>query len=91
MSKIFLSYHSVDPDEGLAQHLHDCLRRLGHEVFIYKTLQLGSLWQEEIDANLRSSQYLLVLLSKASIESSMVQEEVRGAHKYGGVNPKNET
>jgi hypothetical protein len=76
MSKVFVSYRHVAPDQDLAHHICICLQKRGHEPFIDTRLNVGQRWPEELDGQLRSSKFLLVLLSKNSITSDMVREEV---------------
>ena len=80
---LFLCYkRNVDPDQKLAQYLHDFLTTQGHDVFIDGTLRTGEAWLEEIDRQIKASDFLVVLLSKESADSEMVQAEVRRAYEY---------
>ncbi len=81
MPKIFISYRHVEPDQSLAQFLVDCFQRSGLEVFIDTQMLTGTRWIEEIESQLRSSNFFIVLLSKESIRSAMVRKEVWIAHE----------
>lgn len=80
MSKCFISYRHTKPDEELAQFLEKFLRDHNHNVFIDKQMQVGTKWQKEIEIQLRSSEYFIILLSKESILSDMVRQEVKSAY-----------
>jgi len=80
---LFISYkRHVDPDRKLATYLHEFLTAQGHDVFIDGTLRTGEAWLEEIDRQIKASDSLIVLLSKASADSEMVKAEVRRAYEY---------
>ena len=82
-ANLFISYkRHAAADESLARYLHQTLSAEGHHVFIDQTMRAGEAWLEEIDHQIRQSDYLIVLLSKASADSEMVQAEVRRAHAY---------
>jgi hypothetical protein len=74
--KIFISYRHIEPDQNLAQFLVDCFQRGGLEVFIDHQMLTGTRWIDEIEGQLRSSDFFVVLLSKESIRSAMVRKEV---------------
>jgi hypothetical protein len=82
-TRVFLSYkRHAEPDQRLAHVLHRFLVDQGHQVFIDSTLRAGVQWLEEIDRQIRASDLLVVLVSKASADSEMVQAEVRRAFDY---------
>ncbi len=82
-SHLFICYkRNVDPDQKLAKYLHRFLTGLGHDVFIDETLRAGETWLEEIDQQIKASDFLIALLSKESADSEMVQAEVRRAYEY---------
>lgn len=67
---LFICYkRHADPDRKLAAHLHDFLTAQGHDVFLDATMRTGTTWLEEIDQKIKSSDFLIVLLSKASADS----------------------
>src|SRR5262245_40688840 len=81
MPKVFISYRHVEPDQNLAVALAANLKASGHSVFIDQQLLTGAKWVEEIDRHLRASDFLVVLLSKESIRSAMVRQEIKLAHE----------
>lgn len=81
--RFFICYkRHAAPDQRLANYLYDYLSRQGHQVFMDKTMQAGQAWLEEIDRQIEKSDFLIALLSQQSVNSEMVQAEVRRAHKY---------
>jgi hypothetical protein len=83
MSQVFISYRHTSPDQAFAETLVRHLERHGVKVFVDRKLHVGVKWVEEIECQLRSSDWLVVLLSKESIRSDMVRNEVAVAHKLG--------
>ncbi len=81
MGQIFVSYRHVTPDENLAMALVACLERRNHRVFIDTRIEIGSRWVEEIERQLRASEFFVVLLSPDSIRSDMVRREIELAHR----------
>ena len=81
MSKVFISYRHVKPDEDLAMFLENFLRTRGHEVFIDRRMLVGTKWVDEIERQIKAAKFFIVLLSKDSIRSEMVQQEVTLAHE----------
>ncbi|MDJ0706752.1 MAG: AAA-like domain-containing protein [Leptolyngbyaceae cyanobacterium MO_188.B28] len=80
-ASIFISYkRDVEPDEGVALALHRALGQQ-HTVVIDQAMQVGMQWAEWIDAQIRQSDFLIVLLSEASVASEMVRLEVEKAHQ----------
>ncbi|MEZ4658285.1 MAG: AAA-like domain-containing protein [Caldilineaceae bacterium] len=82
-AQIFISYkRNVAPDEPLALHLRTALAEAGHRVFMDQTLAVGVEWAREIHRQIEQCDYLVVLLSQASVNSEMVAEEVAHAHAH---------
>ena len=80
---LFICYkRNADPDRKLAAYLYESLTDQGHDVFIDSTMRTGEAWLEEIDRQIKISDFLVVLLSKESADSEMVQAEVRRAYEY---------
>jgi len=89
LAHFFICYkRNVEPDQTLARYLYDFLTAQGHEVFIDSTLRTGEAWLEEIDRQLKASDFLVVLLSKASADSEMVKAEVSRAYEYRRRSPQ---
>ena len=81
MSKCFISYRHTKPDEDLAEFLEKYLKEQNHEVFKDTQMQVGTKWAKEIETQIKSSDYFVVLLSAESIRSDMVTQEVELAHE----------
>jgi hypothetical protein len=81
-SRIFISYkRSAKPDEPLAKRLYAALSQAGHRVFIDQTMKVGIEWAREIDQQIEASDFFVVLLSDASVDSEMVAKEVEYAYQ----------
>lgn len=81
--RLFISYkRHAEADNALANYLAEALAELGHTPFIDKTMRVGTSWLDEIDQKLREADYLIVLLSRQSADSEMVQQEVHRAFEY---------
>lgn len=75
--QVFISYkRNVAPDEPLALRLRDALEQAGLRTFIDQRIAVGLDWASEIRRQIEQSDYVLVLLSPASVHSEMVVEEV---------------
>jgi hypothetical protein len=82
-ARVFISYkRDADPDQQLANILYQTLSYSGHQVFVDTVMRTGDAWLEEIDRQLKASDFLIVLLSRQSADSEMVGAEVRRAYKY---------
>jgi serine/threonine protein kinase len=78
--RIFISYkRNVEPDQSVAQQIYQALSSQ-HEVFIDQTMLVGSQWVGRIMEELHRTDFLITLLSEHSVNSEMVQEEIRVAH-----------
>jgi hypothetical protein len=81
VSKCFISYRHVKPDEDIADFLEKFLSRHNQKIFVDTKILVGTQWVKEIEKHLRSSDFFIVLLSKESIRSEMVRQEVKLAHQ----------
>jgi hypothetical protein len=82
VASAFISYkHGAQPDERLAAHFAQSLSQYGHHVFVDKQIRIGQSWPELIQAELDAANFVIVLLSKESIASEMIIEEVRISHE----------
>ena len=82
-ARLFMAYkRHTQPDQQLAIYFKEALAKQGHEVFIDLTMRTGVTWMEQIDQQIKGSDFLIVLLSKESADSEMLQAEVRRAYKY---------
>ena len=73
MARIFLSY--AREDLAAAEAFAGALERFGHEVWWDHRLRAGSRFSWDIAEALRTAEAVVVLWSKASIESTWVQDE----------------
>jgi AAA-like domain/TIR domain/CHAT domain len=82
-ARIFISYkRGVEPDEQVALALYEALSR-DCAVFIDQTMTVGTRWAERIEAEIRQSDFLIILLSAHSVQSEMVVGEIETAHHQG--------
>jgi hypothetical protein len=78
--RIFISYkRDIEPDEPLALAIRSALAEQ-HQVFIDQTMLVGTSWVDRIEAEIRQADALIVLLSEHSVNSEMVEQEIRLAH-----------
>jgi hypothetical protein len=78
--KIFISYkRNIEPDEPVAVSVFNKFRQK-HDVFIDQTMLLGTRWAKQIEAQLRKTDYLVSFISKESVNSDMVLEEIETAY-----------
>ena len=81
--RFFISYRRrAEEDARLAKLLVAKLRAAGHDVFIDVDIPIGTDWSAEITRRIQWCEYLVVLLSQDSIDSEMVQGEIRLAHHH---------
>ncbi|HEY4071351.1 MAG TPA: TIR domain-containing protein [Sphingomicrobium sp.] len=73
MAQIFLSY--AREDLAAAQAFAGALEGVGHEVWWDHHLRAGSRFSWDIGAALKGAEVVIVLWSKASVESAWVQDE----------------
>jgi Tfp pilus assembly protein PilF len=85
MHKIFISYAREDKAIALALAAH--LRADGHEVWSDREIPIGSTWDEWIGTKLQAATCVIVVWSKASIESKWVRSEATLADERGVLFP----
>ncbi len=85
MTQVFISYRHINPDQNLAGFLRDYLKSRGYAVFIDTQLLVGAKWVEEIERQIKASDFFVVLLSADSIRSDMVRQEVELAYSLPSV------
>ena len=85
MARIFLSYARVDADP--AKRLADALGQAGHDVWWDREINAGSRFTSEIDKALREAEAIVVLWTKASVESAWVQDEAAEGRDSGRLIP----
>lgn len=81
MSRVFISYRHVSPDQKIAHHIANYLNERKHHVFVDTQMLVGTKWVDEIERQIKNSDFFVVLLSKESIRSDMVRREVKLAHE----------
>lgn len=78
--RIFICYKSAaEPDRTLAQEVVQALRRNEYYVFIDKDIPVGLEWWPHIDAELKTADVFIALLSEQAVKSEMVKGEIRKA------------
>ena len=84
-ARIFLSYkRNSKTDEKLVLQLFEDLKRQ-YDVFIDQSMVVGMPWVQRLEAELKQSDFLIVLLSSQSIHSEMVKAEIETAHRLAKV------
>lgn len=83
--RIFISYkRDVQSDELVALQIRQALSPQ-HQVFIDQNILVGTPWAEQIEAEIRQADFLIVLLSEHSAQSEMVETEIRMAYNFAQV------
>lgn len=82
-ARIFLWYqYNAASDRHLGEHLQDILTQSGHIVSVDHTSQTNYDWLADIDPEIQSSDFLIVLLSKESIESEMARDVLKQGYEH---------
>lgn len=77
-ARIFLSYKRVEPDESVARRLYLELSQ-SHDVFFDQAIPIGKDWVRSIEENLEQADFLILLISAASVDSHMLWREIEHA------------
>lgn len=85
MASIFLSY--ARDDLATAKRIASALEAAGHTVWWDQHIGAGSRFSKEIDAALRAADLVVVLWSRASVESTWVQDEAAFGRDQGRLLP----
>src|SRR5579862_5158179 len=80
MARVFVSYTHQEPDKDIAQEVAGALRE-NHEVFIDTSIPGGRTWDDLIERELQTADFLIPLLSARSLASPMVVAEISAAHQ----------
>jgi AAA-like domain/TIR domain len=72
---------NAKPDDYVLSLLESGLRAAGHQVFIDRHLKVGDEWAIEIKRQVQQSDAIIPLLSRDSIKSEMLAEELEEASK----------
>ncbi len=84
--KIFISYSRSDID--YVKSLVDALRQQGFEVWFDKNIVTGNDWDDTIEEEIKKADALVLILSKTSVASDAVKDEMSYAMSLGkSVNP----
>ena len=79
---VFISYkRRTAVDEPLARQIFNGLLQAGHRPFIDQTLQVGVDWAREIEQQITTCDYFIILLSADAVQSEMVAREVEFAQR----------
>lgn len=86
-TKVFISYkRNVDPDQKLADYALEALTKRGCEVFLDRTMTVGTEWAKTIELKIRGCDYFLLFLTAASSASEMIKGEVEIARDQAARN-----
>src|SRR4029453_1645268 len=85
MASIFLSYSHEDARR--AQRLTQALQDAGHRVWYDQHIHAGRRFSKDIDEALKGADLVIVLWSKASIDSAWVQDEAAYGRDRGRLVP----
>lgn len=86
--KIFISYHSAEPDRELGVQLETALSAIGHTVFTTeKSIKLGDNWFDRINFFLKECDYLLLLLPPTGTQSELLTYQVQQAKELQDSRP----
>ena len=84
--KIFISYSRRDTE--YVSSLVEALRQQGFDVWFDKNIRSGTDWDDAIEAQLKSADAIVLVLSKTSVASDNVKDEISYAMGLGKqVNP----
>ena len=85
MAKLFLSYSRDDSDRAAA--LVDALQHLGHSLWWDRQVEGGSRFSHDIERELKCADVVLVLWSRASVDSTWVHDEATEGRDSGRLIP----
>ena len=85
MAKIFLSYARAD--SAKADRIANALEAAGHSVWWDRHIHAGSRFSKEIDKALKEADVIVVLWSRASLESAWVHDEAAAGRDSGRLVP----
>ncbi len=82
-TRLFICYKPhADPDQKLAGYLYEMLTNQGHEVFIDPLTRTDEALLKQIDQQIKSSNFFIVLLSQEAVDSEIIQSEIAQAYSY---------
>ncbi len=75
--RLFISLSHTLPEMHIARKISQTLKERGYQTFLALTdITIGENWVERLSQELNNCEYFLLLLSKNSIQSEMVAEEL---------------
>lgn len=79
-SCLFICYnHQHQPDQGLAGYLYERLTERGHQVFVDPITRTDADGLKQVERQIKACNLFIILLSKAALESEIVQTEINQA------------
>jgi DNA-binding CsgD family transcriptional regulator len=81
--RLFISFQPQDSEGEKA--VEEIIQRLSqqHELFVDRQARIGLSWAGRIEEELRQADFLIIFLSSRSIQSEMVEAEIRTAYTLG--------
>jgi hypothetical protein len=80
-SRVFLSFkRGIQPDESLAAYLRQVLEREGHQFCTAEDVTVGMNSREGVQQLIARSDYMVVLLSEASVADEGIADRIAYAH-----------
>ncbi|HSF29900.1 MAG TPA: TIR domain-containing protein [Candidatus Tectomicrobia bacterium] len=88
-SRVFLSFkRGIEPDQSLATHLRQVLEREGHDLHTDEDVTVGMSYHDSVQQQIARSDYLVVLLSKASVRDEELADQIGYAHRESAAGRK---
>jgi hypothetical protein len=88
-ASLFICYkHQAESDRKLAVYLHQVLITQGYKVYMDPILRTDATALEEVNQEIRASDFFIVLLSEAAADSEMVISEIGRAYRYRQIRGK---
>ena len=80
---LFLCYkHHTESDRNLAIYLHQTLTARGHKISMGPIVRTDETLLEDVDREIYASDFFIVLLSEAAVDSEIVISKIGRAYKY---------
>src|SRR5215510_8537096 len=68
-------------DEQLLSFMEEQLKNRGYKVFVDRHRYFGVEWAMEVERHLRTADFIVPLLSAASVQSELIAFEIETAHE----------
>src|SRR5215468_7927330 len=76
MTRVFISYRRLAPDDGVAKRLYRKLSELGHDVFMdTEAVPVGARWPDTVRESLLHAEWVVALVSLAFLNSKNCLED----------------